>query len=510
MKKLLIIRRTVQLFFFLTFVYILWSTTYPLKGLLPPETFFKINPLIMIFTSLSEGVVIPGIIFTFLMLLFALLLGRFFCGWICPLGTIMDFVGSLKKRKEKISDITNQRLRRIKFCILGIVFVFAVWGLQIAWVFDPLVISARFISLNFIPTFTFIVDALFIILIKYLNLYGPLLDFYRMLKASILGIKIYYFSHALIIFIFFLLVAGSGWFIRRFWCRLLCPLGALYALLGRVAWLRRALENCSFCGKCKSECRMGAIRDDLSYKQGECILCLDCVYSCPQNSTRFIFANLRKSDGREKALELNRKKGISRREFLLLLIAGILPLGLGIKNRKVRLKRNPIIIRPPAALEEDAFLNRCIRCGNCMKVCPTNGLQPVSFQAGWGGIWTPHLVPEIGYCGYNCTLCADVCPTGAIPKIGLAKKQKIKIGIAKIDRRICLPWEKKKECIVCEEHCPVPDKAIKLKKEMIDNKTVLRPYVDVKLCIGCAVCQTKCPTTPARSIIVFPVRSYRT
>jgi len=129
----------------------------------------------------------------------------------------------------------------------------------------------------------------------------------------------------------------------------------------------------------------------------------------------------------------------------------------------------------------------------------TNGLQPAIFESGLQGMWTPHLVPEIGYCEYTCTLCGEVCPTGAIPKLSVEEKKRTKLGIAKVDRSKCLAWSQNTQCIVCEEHCPVANKAIK-----IVEGGVLKPFVDPELCIGCGICQNKCPARPERAIKVLP------
>jgi len=151
MGKWVAARKISQAVFLILFIYILWSTTYPLQGILPPETFFKLDPLIMFITSISERIVLGGIIFAVLMALLTLILGRFFCGWVCPFGTVIDIVGSIRKRRIELEDNINKRLRQPKFYILGIITILAIIGIQVAWILDPIVIMARFVSLNFIP-----------------------------------------------------------------------------------------------------------------------------------------------------------------------------------------------------------------------------------------------------------------------------------------------------------------------------------------------------------------------
>jgi len=505
-------RKISQWFFFALFVYILWSTTYPLTGKLPPETYFQADPLIMFGTALSERLMLSGLIGAGGMVLAGLLLGRFFCGWICPLGTVIDTVGSCRPRQG--SEEQNKRWRRqrgLKFLLLAVIAVFALAGIQIAWVLDPLVLMARFVSLNFIPTVTLALDTCMMLLIRGFKLYGPVYDFYNILRSSVLGVKVSYFSNAAVIFAAFVLVSGSTLLAARWWCRLVCPLGALYGCLSRVAWLRRTVKDCVFCGQCRPACPTDAIKPDMSYDPAECILCMECVYACPAHITRFELAGWT-SRGRA-AVATSRpqnEKGISRRSFLVLLASGVGAAMVSRRQRQPAVRADSILIRPPGALEEPEFLNRCIRCGNCMKVCPTNGLQPLLFYPSIDALWTPQLAADIGYCEYNCTQCGTVCPTGAIPRLDLKRKQQTKLGIAKIDRHLCIPYAKKKSCIVCEEHCPVPQKAIKLTRDVVDGVSVLKPLVDEKLCIGCGICQTKCPVGPVRAIKMFAFGSDRT
>lgn len=169
---------------------------------------------------------------------------------------------------------------------------------------------------------------------------------------------------------------------------------------------------------------------------------------------------------------------------------------------------NGKLLRPPGVKDEEEFLKKCVRCGECMKICLKNALYPAYFESGIYGLYTPILIPRRGYCEYNCSLCGQVCPTKAIPELPLEEKKKQVIGIAHFDKNHCLPYAKKINCLVCEEHCPIPGKAIKIKKRMeigYNNKTIelLEPYVDDKLCNGCGICEYVCPLTGKAGIEVY-------
>ena len=140
-----------------------------------------------------------------------------------------------------------------------------------------------------------------------------------------------------------------------------------------------------------------------------------------------------------------------------------------------------------------------------MKVCPTNAIQPALLEAGFEGTWTPVLINTIGYCEYNCVLCSHVCPTGAITPLTVEKKlgkpagqKPLKIGTAFYNRGRCLPWAMNIDCIVCEEVCPTSPKAIWFESVEVQlrdgtKKILKRPRIDANLCIGCGICENKCP-----------------
>lgn len=507
MKKMILLRRLSQVFFLALFIYILWSTTYPLGGIILPDAIFKADPLIILMVSISEKILLPGFVISLLMIIASLIIGRFFCGWVCPLGTAIDITAAVKRRSGILPDKINAVLRKPKFYFLGIFFTLALIGWQVAWVFDPLVIAARFVSMNMIPSLTYLFNAFFVFLIRDCNIQGVVKDLYYAMKPTVLGVKVFYFAHALVIFSFFAAICAIALLVPRLWCRSLCPLGAIYSLVGRLSPFRRKIEGCISCGKCRNACRMGAIKEDSSYSQGECILCMDCIYDCPVHGTKFSFFRTSKSIPPANKKDDSGSSGVSRKNFILLLFSSFFATGAMFKRKGRGKFPDGTIIRPPAALEEEDFVNRCIRCGNCMKVCITNGLQPVMLQAGPSGIWTPQLLPETGYCEYQCTLCGHTCPTGAIPSLTREEKMKVCLGRAEIDQSICLPWAKNTECLVCQEHCPVADKAIKLNTY---GGGPAKPYIDEDLCIGCGICQNKCPVRPVRAVKVKPFGADRT
>jgi len=294
---------------------------------------------------------------------------------------------------------------------------------------------------------------------------------------------------------------------RRFWCRYLCPLGALLGILSRYSLLERTVsEDCNSCGVCESVCEGGVNADRKEdWKKAECLYCMNCDDLCPQNAVRFGFLKKRQTAG----LDLGKRRVVG--SILTGLVAVPLLRITPIARSGVA---DPKLIRPPGSLEEKEFLRKCVKCGECMKVCITNGLQPTFLEAGLEGMWSPVLVPRIGYCEYSCTLCGQVCPTGAIKRMDLLEKNKIKIGLAMIDKGRCLPHAHATPCIVCEEVCPTPKKAIWFEQAKVTNRqgkeqVLKRPRVDLDLCIGCGICEAKCPVLGQPAIYVTSIGESR-
>ena len=244
------------------------------------------------------------------------------------------------------------------------------------------------------------------------------------------------------------------------------------------------------------------------YSPEGCNLCMDCVDDCPKGIVSFRFTWKKKASQRAP-----RPIDLSRRELLVGIAAGAGIPGVASVVRLVHpTATDPHLLRPPGADDEKRFLALCIRCGECMKVCPTNVLQPAAFQAGVAGMFSPRLDPrfifEQSNCEYNCTLCGQVCPTGAIPRLTVEAKHAHPSGKAYFDHSRCLPWAEQTPCIRCEEMCPAADKAITVLRTITikdkdgEEVEIQQPYVDRQLCVGCGICESNCPLPGAAGIRV--------
>jgi MauM/NapG family ferredoxin protein len=495
------LRRITQGLFLLLFLFLFIQTESKGNDELgyPVRLFLDFDPLILITTLLSAHAAAIAFFFSLITVVLTLVLGRVFCGWVCPLGTLNNLVGSLRRTKASEKP---RNWHRVKYLILIGVIASSVLSLQPVGIMDPLSLLIRSFSISIFPWFNYAVRSTFDTLytVNPLGIAAVSEPVYSVLKKTVLTFNQSYYRQGVFIGFLFLTVLGLNLLEKRFWCKYLCPLGALLGLLSRFSLLKRSVsEGCTECGACGRVCQ-GAAEPDVKgkWKDAECYYCWNCDDICPNNAVSFGFSGKK----------LTPAMDLGRRRIVVSALSGVaaVPLvrltPLGTANA-----RDPVLLRPPGALEEKEFLARCVKCGECMKVCTTNGLQPTLLEAGLEGIWSPVLVPRIGYCEYRCTLCGQVCPTGAIKRLQLEEKAKVKIGLAMVDKSRCLPWAHGRPCIVCEEVCPTPKKAIWLEEVRTRDRegrmtAVKQPHVDLELCIGCGICETKCPVLGKPAIAV--------
>ena len=501
-------RRITQGFFLLLFLFLFIQTESKGNDELgyPVRLFLDFDPLILITTLLAAHAAAVSFYLSIITIIITVLLGRVFCGWVCPLGTLNNIVGSLKKQQP---DKQPWNWHRIKYYILIGILASAVFTLQPVGILDPLSLLIRSLSVSVYPLFNYGVRAVFDTLyaIDPLGLAVVSEPVYTILKKTILSFNQSFYNQGVFVGVLFIALLGLNLIEKRFWCKYLCPLGAFLGILSRFSFLKRTVsDGCTECGACAGVCQGNAAPDGKeNWKVTECLYCWNCDDICPANAVSFGFA------GKKAAAAMD----LGKRRVIVSVVSGIVAVPLlRINPLATANAKNPVLLRPPGALEEKEFLARCIKCGECMKVCITNGLQPALFEAGLEGIWSPTLVPRIGYCEYRCTLCGQVCPTGAIKRLALPEKAKVKIGLAMIDKGRCLPWAHARPCIVCEEVCPTPKKAIWFEDVAARDRQgrqvrVKQPHVDLELCIGCGICETKCPVLGRPAITVTNVGESR-
>lgn len=491
----------------------------------PVRMFFVLDPLVAITNALATHALYRGLLLCLIILLPTLFFGRFFCGWICPMGTLQHFIGGMRSEaklgKQRIASNRYKRWHTIKYVVLIAGLVAAFFGSMVIGTLDPFSLLVRSIGLALLPGSNFATRALLAPMehshIGAIRTAGESL--HTILQATILDFRQAHFSQALLLGILFLAILWAGLRVTRFWCRAICPLGALLGAVSRwsILGLHKDASRCDNCNRCLLNCQGG---DDpiasAPWRKSECLTCLNCVDSCPHGALEF---RLFRKEGEIASPDLGRRRTLTG------LAAGAAAVPLMRANSGLGKSRNEHLLRPPGSVDETDFLSRCIRCGECIKVCPNNSLHPTFAEAGLEGLWTPTLVPRIGYCEPSCVLCSEVCPTGAIWHITPRQKgwgaggatqqtQPIRLGTAFYDRGRCLPWALATDCIVCEEWCPVSPKAIYVEEaQVIDSsgiaKTLKQPRVDPSRCVGCGACEYACPLQEKPAVYVTSIGESR-
>lgn len=494
--RIITARRISQAFFLLLFLWFSVVSTFG-AGFLqtsgwPVKLFLELDPLVGLASSLATHSLYKGLLWGLLTVLVTLVLGRVFCGWLCPFGTLHHFLGWLARGRRslraKLAANRYHELQGLKYLILLFFLGAAVAGapgtLQIG-LLDPIALLTRSVDLIVAP---FAGDAT-----------GAVFASPR------------YTTGAWVIGGLFLALLFANLWIPRFFCRFLCPTGALLGLLSRFSILRfvRVEGSCTDCKRCEHGCE-GACEPSGALRSAECVACANCLESCEDAAIAYTASA---APGGVHA-----RPDIARRGFVASVASGVAALPLLRLDGRAGAARDQRLVRPPGALAEEAFLARCIKCGRCMRACPTNVLQPAGGEGGLEALWSPILNNRIGTsaCQFNCVACGQVCPTGAIRPLTYEEKMgrgdfegegPLRMGLAFVDRNRCLPWAFDRPCIVCQEVCPVSPKAIVLRKVSAPGPggteiQLQQPYVDPDSCNGCGICEHACPVSGRRAIRV--------
>lgn len=364
---------------------------------LPPDAglllwLSRLDPLLLLGFIRWEGTVPAWGWLPLAVVLLTLAAGRVFCGWLCPLGGLLN----LLPRRHAAAPAWVRRLYPYRYW----------WLLLLAAV----LLAGSGWALYLTP-FSLLTE--------------ELARLWRGQPPLVLAVL---FAAGMLIF-------------PRFWCVFLCPTGLFLSLLARWRrWAVRAPADCVACGLCARACPTAAAPGGPAASGADCLLCGRCAGVCPAGGMQL---------GGRRADTLPERTGglFTRREIIR---AGV---ALTVAAAAVPSLTRPAgaqPLRPPGALEEGEFLARCSRCGRCIKACPSNCLKPMPLAGGPALFLTPVIVPREARCELTQD-CQKVCPTGAL---ALLPVEKTLIGLAEIDRSRCLGWAEGKLCLLCQEQCP--------------------------------------------------------
>ncbi|GAB5402175.1 MAG: hypothetical protein Aurels2KO_04060 [Aureliella sp.] len=455
------------------------------KEWIPAEFFLAIDPLVSLSTAIASRSWVWSLFSAGGILLACIFIPRGFCGYLCPLGTTIDlFDWVIGKRVTRFRVPSDGWWVHIKYYLLFATLVSAIFGVLISGFVSaiPVITRASLMILDPIQT--------------------GLLRGAHLVPAVGVG---HVFSLCLFCF-----VLGLGFFQPRFWCKYVCPSGATFSLGNLFRATERKVESsCIHCNKCVEVCPFDAIKPDFTTRETDCTLCQTCAGVCPTHAIKFV-----ERGNRVELKVLNdpptEETAIGRRGFLSLAagsaaaigggagIAGVTKaLGAGLDD-----PTRPLPIRPPGSVPEQEFLEMCIRCGECFKVCPNNVLQVQGFEQGLEGLWTPVAKPDWAGCESSCNACGQVCPTGAIRALPLEEKRHARMGLAIVNESTCLPLAGVEDCDLCVVECQAAGyDAIEYQQvgTEVDERGApiagtgfLAPVVIEEKCVGCGLCQTRC------------------
>lgn len=455
------------------------------KELVWAELFLAIDPLVSLSTAIASRSWVWSLTCAAVILVVCALIPRGFCGYLCPLGTLIDlFDWSLAARVTRFRVPADGWWVHIKYYVLLGTLISAVCGVLVSGYVSAIPVITR--ALLFI---------------------GEPLQ-----SGSMRGWHLVPSLHAghYVSIVLFFVVLGLGFLQPRFWCKYVCPSGAVFSLGNLLRVSERKVEStCINCNKCVEICPFDAIKPDFTTRVTDCTLCQTCGGVCPTHAIKFV--------DRWSLVELKDENdpptgetAIGRRGFLSLaagtgaaVIGGVGAAGAtSAFGAHLDDPHAFLPVRPPGSVPEQQFLQMCIRCGECFKACPNNVLQVEGFEQGLEGLWTPLVNADWAGCESSCNACGQVCPTGAIRELPLEEKKVARMGLAIVNEATCLPFADREACQLCVDECDDAGyEAIEFTNvhtevddegNPIADSGYLAPVVLADKCVGCGLCQTRC------------------
>ena len=504
------------------------------RELLPPKmitgiTFLQFLPSVLQFFT-SFGIVATGFV---VVLLLTALLGRIYCSVVCPLGILQDAVSWIRKKTRKKFRYRfgkPQNWWRYGFLVLPFLVLLVGRSLIGFILLDPYSIFGRIASDFFQPVYVWLNNRMAGIL--------GYMDIYVLYPENIsLGSGFTYVIPSLMLALVIWFSFSKG----RLYCNTVCPVGTILGLLSRISLFRiRMVEDlCTKCGKCAIACKSSCISiKTLEVDFSRCVGCYNCIAVCPEDAIKYLSASfitntsdrIRHSGNpgpvdpsRRKALESMASTGMALSGLGFLSVSpspeSLLSVSSSLNSHpaigqdtvpetrptaavenKIPTEIEPVKhfpVSPPGSLGIRHFTTRCTACHLCVSACPTSVLQPSLKEYGWPGYMQPHMDYSTNYCNFECTLCAEVCPTGAILSVTAEAKKTLQLGQVHLILENCVVYAENTACGSCSEHCPTQAVTMVPYREGLTL-----PEIKPEICVGCGACEYACPVRPFKAIYV--------
>lgn len=403
-------------------------------------------------------------------LLATLLFGRVYCSIICPLGVAQDIISHVSgmRKKKKARFHPSREIKWLRYGVWVIFVAALVAGLQ--W---------------------------FVAILAPYSAYGRIIRSAMHPEIPVV----------IVAAVTLVVIAILSWTGGRTYCNAVCPVGTTLSFFSRFAAFRPVIDadKCRDCHICEKKCKSQCI-DIASHKidYGRCVDCFNCLDNCKFGALKYKFAWKRRKAVKEGSTGADdgRRAFISSTAFVIGATA------LHAQEKKVDggfaeilPKQDPprsVPLTPFGSNSVKEFYSKCTACQLCISICPNNVLHPSSSLEHF---MQAEMSYTGGYCRPECTKCSQVCPTGAILPILPEEKTAVHIGIASVDRSLCVVEEQGVSCGNCARHCPAGAIAmVPLHPEDPDSLKI--PAVNESLCIGCGACENLCPARPISAIRV--------
>ena len=484
-------RVVISLIFFLliTFLFLDFTNTFS-SELIQGILYLQFIPSLVNFIKFI-GLAASGFVF---IIVLSLLFGRVYCSTICPLGTLQDIIIWLNRKFRRKKVFRKQKAFNLfRYAILIISVFLLIIGLFTPLLFlDPYSNYGRIVVNLFRPVYL-LLNNLGVHIFESVDIYTL-----YMVEPGITHWFSVAFSMTVLVLILWLSIKYD-----RLFCNTICPVGTFLGFLSKYSFFRISLDQslCTSCGKCSNVCKAGCIDIDKKIVDfSRCIACYNCLTSCPSNGVLYDFKKNTKD-------HLLKPFDPSRRNFLagtVIAATSLAPLAVYAYPQRYRgrwyraprpvVKKHPI--SPPGSISLEHFNNACTACHLCVSACPTHVIKPSLFEYGLAGIMQPRLDYHVSFCNFDCVICSEICPTGALQPLGLEEKHVLQLGKVKFIKQNCIVFIEGTDCGACSEHCPT--KAVDMRPY---RQKLLLPIVNPDICVGCGACEYACPTDP-KSIYV--------